>query len=274
MDYRFIAGYIRITRCLAAFFIPVLAFTVSTEQDMMKLVIVSVAIVLAIAATYSYNSLMDIKEDRDNPLHPSPLGESGMNPVVVGLPYLFFATSLFIWITLTDIYPFLLFLSSVLFSLTYSDLKIKRFFLVKTLSISLCYMILFFSCYLAFSDYLTYDAIAAGVLICILMFTYSVISDIRDIVWDKRHKLITIPVRYGYSKSRLLIMLMFLLLNLSIALFYLADVISYKLAVIFFMLVPVEITLIYYLHIRDLRRIDVLRDTAFALTAFFMLVLV
>lgn len=271
MDYKFVVNYIRITRCLASFFIPVLAFTLSSSTDIIKLFIVSAIIILSIAATYSYNSLKDVKEDIDNPLHPSPLKKSGIDSIMSRLPFIFFTVALFMSFTFTSIHSFSLFLLSVLSSLIYSYLKIKRFFFIKTIFISLSYMALFLSCYLAFSNYLTSDAILAGILFCILIFTYSIISDMRDIASDNKHKLITIPVKYGYLKSTLLVIFLFFILNFTTTILYLFNFISPKLVILFFMFIPFEIIIAYYLHIQDLGRIEALRSMAFTLITFFML---
>jgi len=229
----------------------------------MKLSIVLVVVTLAIAATYSYNSLKDIKEDKDNPLHPSPLKELELSGIMRWLPHLLFIGCLLISFLFTNLYSFILLVSFILFSLLYSHFKIKKFLIIKTITVSFFYVILFFSCYLAFSTTLTYELFLAGFLAYMVLFTYSVVSDMRDIKSDEKHNLITIPVRYGYKKSEGLLKGIFLSLNLIAVFLYLLGLISLKLMAIFYLFMPFQICLLYCLRIRNLYVIDVIKDMSF-----------
>lgn len=249
---------------------PMLAFIVSSSNDMIQLSIVSTIILLSIAATYAYNSLKDIKEDRYNLLHANPLKESKLDAVVEKAPYVLFILVLIISLLFTNIYSFSLFLYSITFSLIYSKFKIKRFFLIKTISISFCYMILFFSCYLAFSTDITYEMLITGILMYILMFSYSILADIRDIEPDKKYNFITIPVRYGYKTSMTFVMYLFVLFNILITLFYGLNAISLKLATIFYMFIPFEVYMLYYLQIHNLGDIENVKSASFFYIAIFM----
>ena len=271
MDYKFIVNYIRITRCLASFFMPALAFIVSSSGDITQLFIVSIILVLGIAATYSYNSVKDIREDRDNYLHPNPLKESRLNVLVEKAPYMMFIIAILLSLFFLNIYSLSLFLSLALLSLVYSHFKIKRFFLVKTIYISFCYMVLFFSCYLAFSTDIIYEMLVTGVLICILMFGYSILSDIRDIEPDRKHNFITIPVRYGYETSIAFVMYLFILLNITVTLFYGLDAISLELATVFYMFIPFEVYIMFCLYAHDLKKIDNIKFASFCIVTLLLI---
>jgi len=230
---------------------------------MTQLFVVSLIIFLSFMATYSYNSLMDINEDRDNHLHPNPLKELKPNKFVKKIPHILFASSLIISLLFTNLMFLLLFSFSVLFSIIYSKYKIKRLLFIKTISVSFIHMILFFSCYFAFSYVITYNLLVAGILVYVLFFSYSIISDIRDIESDRKYNLITIPVRYGYIKSKILIIFLFLVFNFITVLSFVMNIISLKLAIISSMFIPIEAYLAYYLHIQDFRNIDILREKSF-----------
>ncbi|RLI92624.1 MAG: hypothetical protein DRO89_01760 [Candidatus Altiarchaeales archaeon] len=273
LEYRFFANYLRIGRGISVLFIPILAFTISRSTEVMDLITVSGITLLGIAGTYSYNCLKDAKEDRENSSHPNPLKTSIPNTLEKKIPYCLFIFAILIALLFVNRYSLLLFLALALFSVIYSKFKIKRIFLVKTMTVSFCYMTLFFACFLAFSPIITSHALLSGLLILMLLFSYSVISDIRDVEVDKKYNFITIPVKYGYLKSELLVVSIFVLLNIALMFFYAQDLISLEVAGTFFMFIPVELYLVYHLHIRDLRGVDTAREISFILTGIFLLIL-
>lgn len=271
MDYKSFFRYIRIDLCLASFFIPLLAFTISYSDDYLQLFIVSVIIALSVAATYSYNSLKDINEDKDNSLHPNPLKKIELSSVEKKIPYIMLISALLISFLFTNIHSFSLFLFSILFSIAYSKFRIKRFFLIKTVSISFCYAVLFFSCYLAFSDAITNESLVTDILFCILIFSYALLSDIRDIESDRKYNIITIPVRYGYWTSILIILCIFVLFNIIITISYVLNLISLRQATIFYMFVPFQLYMLYSLYNCDLTKISPIQFASFASIIIFLL---
>ena len=271
MDYKFIVSYIRVTRCLGSLIMPIIAFSISSNTNIIQLLIVSIIVVMYIAATYSYNSIMDIKEDMDNPLHPKPFKFREPDVIVKSIPYMLFIWALLMSLFFTNLYSFTLFSFAVLLSILYSHFKIKRLFIIKTMTVSFFYMILFFSCYLAFSNYITQESLITGVLVFILVFNYSVLSDIRDIEPDRKHNFSTIPTRYGFRFSKILVMCIFALFNIIWAISYILGIISLKLTIVFCMFLLFEVYLLYCLHIYAIEKINGIQGVSFVSMAIFLL---
>jgi len=267
----FMKDYVRLNRCLSALFIPVFAFVICSGAGYAGFFIVSAVVVLIIAGTYSYNSLRDWEEDENNPLHENPLDRKAINNWVNRTPILLFLTAAMLSILVNSTF-FVLISSLVLFSYTYSRLKVKSIFIVKTLTIPFCYALLFISCYTAFSGGLTVEVMLSAMLLFLLFFSYSVISDIRDIKPDRENKHETIPVRIGYNKSMKLVLLLFLLINILNTVFLETHLLAVKSATVVYMFIPVQLYLIHELAKKRLYDIDSARGVNFILITALMVV--
>jgi 4-hydroxybenzoate polyprenyltransferase len=270
--YEFVAKYLRVYKSLSVLFIPILAFTLSGNTDILNLIVVSCVTFLGIAGTYAYNCLKDAREDRENPLHPNPLGTSTTKKSEKMIPYYLFASAVLVALLFLNPQSSLLFLALASFSVVYSKFKIKRIFLMKTFSVSFCYMLLFFACFLALSNTVSPAAFFSGTFIFILLFSYSVISDIRDLEVDKKHEFITIPVKYGYARAMRFISALWIILNLALIAAYSYNIIPANAANTFLMFLPVEVCLVYYLHTKDLSKVDALRERYFIFISLILLI--
>jgi len=163
----------------------------------------------------------------------------------------------------SGITSFLLLLSAIAFSVAYSLLRIKRLMLVKNISISVCYVILFFSCFFAFSNRATIESIAVGILIMILMFSYSVLSDIRDLDPDKRNNLKTFPTLYGYERSMGLVLSAFAAFDTVFISATLTGIISNLTAIVFLPLFFFQVIIYHRLRSRSLQGISSLQGASF-----------
>lgn len=244
----------------------------SSSADYPQLAVVAFITLLAVAANYSYNSLKDAKEDADNPLHPKPF-RFGQTRFTRYLPHALFSLALAISCLFTNIWSFALLFAFILYGVIYSLFKLKRVLFVKTSTVSLAYVLLLGSCYLAFSPVISLEAAYAGFLLFFLMFAYSVISDMRDIGADCKHNHITIPVRFGYARSWALVSLLFFALNLLTAASLFYGVLSAKQAVVFALFAPMQLLLIERLFSKKLTHVDILKDSSFAISTAYMLFL-
>ncbi len=261
----FWGSYLRLRKSLSILFIPALAFTASGGSDAATLIILSGIVTLGMAATYSYNCLKDAAEDEDNPLHPNPLNTRTSDSVKKNTPTLLFAAAILFSASALSLQVSLMFLALAVFSAAYSRLKIKKLLLVKTISVSACYTLLFLACFLAFSPLVTQQALVCSLLIFMLISSYSIMSDMRDVEADRRHDFNTIPVRYGHTKAEQIIVLIFLYMNALTVAGYLLQEITAAVAIPFMMLMPAELYLVRYIHARNMTKVDFVREISFIL---------
>lgn len=176
----------------------------------LPLFFVALSSFFGIAAAYSFNNITDTEEDMINRKKISSLAGVREGVAVVAL---FSVLSVFFSLFL-PLFSTVSCLAGIAFGIIYSFFKLKKYLLLKNFytafSGSLVFLVgaTFFSpavmgCYLVFSFFL---------------FIASAISDLRDYEGDRKGKINTMPVSFGYDTAKKIILLLLVLLSVVVAL--------------------------------------------------------
>ncbi len=214
--------FIRLRICLMSIFIGISGFLMFNELSS-HAVYVALSVFFLCASGYAYNNMTDEKEDKINRNETSSWNTSRR-----GFPVIMICTASGIFFS--SVFSQASFLYSVIFLVTvfsYSFFRIKRFLLMKNIYTALCIAVLFL---VGSGDVMNFDVMLSYVFFATLLFTGSMMSDIRDYKGDKMSGIMTLPVRMGIKGAE----------KLSLVLIFLCSVFSLYLGI--YTILPVLIT--------------------------------
>ena len=190
--------FMRVKLCVFSMFIGSAGFLIFNELSF-DIVYVMMVSFFTCTGTYAFNNMKDIKEDEINRNKISSfVTERYKGYLVVFLCFMFgFVFSLFL-----PIFCFLFFVTSTITGIAYSMVKVKRYFLLKNLYTGFGLPQLF----LLGSMQINKDVVFYYFLISLFLFISSLISDLRDFIGDRIAGIRTIPVRFGYKNTNIVIL--------------------------------------------------------------------
>lgn len=195
-------GFIRLRVCLYFVFIALAGYFLFHPPGITA-VFVAVSAFFGCAYAYSYNNITDTMEDSINRGKTSAFVSSKAGKrlmIYFLLPAIFFS----LIVSLTSL---VFALAGIAMGFIYSRFRLKKYFLAKNVYTA-------FSVNQAFlvgasaGGFLPVETLPYYFMMCILVFVLSVTSDLRDYKGDKMAGVKTLPVRLGYARGRVLVILM------------------------------------------------------------------
>jgi len=206
--------FIRFRICLTIFFTSASGYLLFNPVGL-NLLIAALSSFFVFSGGYAYNNIFDRKEDIINRGRINPFVKSGKSYPIV---FLCFAAGFLLSLLLPphSIPFFILMLGANIF---YSLLRIKRYTLLKNLytgfGISLAFL---FGAITGFE--LNVEVMAYYFLMSLLIFIGSVISDLRDYDGDEKAGINTIPVTFGFHKTKNMVYILLALLSFLVVFFH------------------------------------------------------
>lgn len=218
--------FIRIKICVFITSIAITGFLLFNPFSI-NLLFVILACFFIIAGGYAYNNITDKKEDIINRKNINPFSYNNYGKIIVILCFLLgIFLSLFL-----PIYSIFFVLSVIILGIFYSLFRIKKIFPFKNIYTSLVIMQFF----LIGASNITIEIIEYSLFISVFIFILSLISDLRDYNGDKKENIKTLPVYFGYEKTKVFV---FILLGIFCLIISFSKV---------FILLPFALTMKYFL---------------------------
>lgn len=147
------------------------------------------------AGTYSFNNIMDLKEDNINRktarLSSSPVG------LLLSVACLTIGGIFSLTLSSTSVVVYLL---ASFLGIVYSGFRLKRYIIVKNLYTGFGVMLAFIIG--AANPIIIIDVIFYYISLSVFVVLGSIISDMRDIAGDREQSIKTIPVIFGYTSTK------------------------------------------------------------------------
>jgi 4-hydroxybenzoate polyprenyltransferase len=231
-----IFSYIKITRpvnVFITFLVVVVAILISkTEQtDLYIILLASIAAALVTAAGNIVNDIFDIETDKiSHPNRVLVLGE--ISKKEAWIEYIFLNSfSIIISLTLSA-KLLIIVIATIILLYTYSS-TLKKLPLFGNVTIAFLTGLAFI--YGGFAAGNPVEAIVPSVFAFLINFIREIVKDIQDIEGDKTSGVITFPIKFGFQKSKILI----LIITFSLMLYTLYPFISELYKIEYFMIVMV-----------------------------------
>lgn len=204
-----ILAYIKITRplnVLITFLVVVVAILISQtyEIDIAKIIFASLAAAFVTAGGNIVNDIYDIETDKIS--HPNRVIVQGLmsKKEAVILYNIFNTLAIIISSRLSDLLLVIVLISIfILFIYSYS---LKKLPLIGNLTVAFLTGLAFI--YGGFAADNPVAAIVPAIFAFLINFIREVVKDIQDVEGDKIAGTITFPIKYGFQKSKLIIMLL------------------------------------------------------------------
>lgn len=192
--------YIRFNICIFSVFIASSGYLLYAQPSI-DLLFVALSSFFVCVGAYSYNNIVDKKEDSINRGRINPFSSNFEGVIITASAFLAgFVFSLFL-----SPLSVLFYIVTFTISLAYSGFRLKKYLLVKNLYTGFGITQVFLIGASNFS--ITSGVIHNYILISAFITIGSIISDLRDYKGDKAANIMTLPVFLGYEKARRLVML-------------------------------------------------------------------
>lgn len=211
-----ILGYIKITRpvnVLITFWVIVVAVLITQKNptDIIVMIMASLAAALTAAGGNIINDIFDVETDKIS--HPDrPLVKSKLSKREAWFEYIFLSPiSLIIALQLSLIVFFIVLLSSIILFIYSAYLKKKS--IIGNITIAALTGLAFIYGGVVTSN--LQGAIIPAVFAFLINLIREIVKDIQDVDGDAKSNFKTFPVKYGFDKSKNLILVITLILILS-----------------------------------------------------------
>ena len=198
---RYFLEFIRFGVCFLTAFLGAVGYLLFNSPDT-ALIYVYLASFLVCAGVYSHNNMTDLEEDEINRNSINYFSRNNLSYLLVSLFY-FSGLFLSLYFKLSSFFPALLF---VFLGVIYNVFRIKRYTLIKNLYTSFGVSLIF----LIGTSHLSFEVLWYYVIIYIIFFVGSLISDIGDEKGDRAGGFKTLPVVWGEERVKLFITLLML----------------------------------------------------------------